>query len=419
MSQLSSVEASLVSGPPSLPDANAGETGQGETGAEETKSTGAEAVAAEAEPQPQPEDASAAAEESVAEGEAKTETAEAASETESEERAEYPEWLPWEPMKAYPDEILQLAAKELGISPETLGQKGVKELLTRNINALIENRTNALAQEEGAESAEETETAAAESKEGEEAGEQLKLTVPQLHETAMEIVEEMVTPEGSHLYTSSFKTAMDELYDATQSGDKEAIAKAEMGVAKTNLAFLLMALREPQIRTMLGNVVDGRLNQFTTNMQETRKTHGEAVTRLSKDPRFASVKQFVDSGKLKEVLVKYPELAQKQFVKAVNGKRVPLSPVENRMEQYKTAMALHRGTSNPPAPVLVRKGMEAGQKKAEELRNKSELGKLAAGRATGKLPGSQEESSQEYIERMKRAAEGEDPLSRAPREKRA
>lgn len=414
---LSSVEASLVGGPPSLPDANASETGQGVAGAEETKPTGAEAAAAEAEPQPQPEVASAAAEESVAEGGAEAEAAEAAGEVEPEERAEYPEWLPWEPMKVYPDELLQLAAKELGISPETLGQKGVKELLTRNINSQIENRTNALVQEEPTESAEGEEAGAADK--GEAAGEETKFTVPQLHETAMEIVEEMVTPEGANLYATGLKTAMDELYDAHTSGDKEAIAKAEAGVTKTNLAFLLMALREPQIRAMLGNVVDGRLNQFSTNMQETRKAHTEAVTRLSKDPRFSSVKQFVDSGKLREVLGKYPELAQKQFFRADNGKRVKLSPVENRMEQYKTAMALHRGSSNPPAPVLVKKGMEAGQKKAEELRNKSELGRLASGRATGKSLGSGEESSQEYIARMKSAAEGEDPLARASRTKRA
>lgn len=35
MSNLSSTEAALVAGPPSLPDANTGETGQGEAGAEE------------------------------------------------------------------------------------------------------------------------------------------------------------------------------------------------------------------------------------------------------------------------------------------------------------------------------------------------------------------------------------------------
>lgn len=420
------IETSMVAGPPSLPDANPEETGQGTAEVTEGAATESEAVAAGAETPAQESegasDAAAGEEQAATEGEGEAETAEAAGEA-TEDAAGYPEWLPWEPMKQYPDELLQLAAKKFGISPELIGQPGVKELLSGNITAQIQARDAELAAQpdEGAEAeaAEGKEEGAAE---GEEGAEVERLTVPQLHEVAMEIAAEHVTPEGANLYATGLKTAMDALYDAHQSGDKEAIATAEQQVTKTNMAFLTMALRE-LIPLMVPPVITKHLQSFSTNMQQTRQAHTEAVTRLSKDPRYASVAQFVKSGDLQAVLQQYPELGRKQFFKpGQNGKRVPLSPVENRMEQYKAAMALHRGAKNPPAPVLVKKAMAAGQKQADQMQNRKELGKLAAGRATGKTPTGQQgqETREEYIGRMKGAAAMEDPLSQpSARAKRA
>lgn len=348
--------------------------------------------------------------EEVSAGEESGESEEQDGDEEAEEPSAYHLMLPRQQRKDYPEELYQLAAKELGIPPEKLSEPWVKATLKAQINSDIREQAfnESQAATEGVEEEEPAETAAdEETRTPLSPGDQMKF--------ADEYAASLVTDEGAALYAQAQNDAWTKLNEAIATDDKEGIAKAQKDVTRSQLAFLTVALSR-----MFPDFLQRSMSQLPketwkqgvgtvlNEQSEIRDSHREARGTVFKDPRYgAEAQRLVESGAVLKALEQHPEIAEKQFVDA-NGRK--LSPAANIAAQYRFVIDLIRGQNYKRPMELVKKATAAGEKHARDVASKKALGRLQPGRSTGQMnrPGT---GDQQWVDRAKKQAAQDSPLS--------
>lgn len=366
---------------------------------EETREEGAEEV-------PEEEAASGSEEES-------TEA------TEEEAPQGYDIMLPNQQLKAYPDELYQLAAKKFGIDPSLLEQKPVKDLLKGKIDSDIDNRNLRDRIDTGAD-----EDAIVDEEEATpETAREVEVTPQRQIEATYNFLRggidgqtPIITKEGAKMYSDASIAAYTELSEALESGDPKKIETAQLKYTESQAAFatvmfanVLPALLPHMIQNLPAQLWDGIVGGKLEEREEMKETHKEARETLMKDPRYADLKEMIESKAIYNFVKDNPEILQKTFVDANN--RPITDPVKLNMARYRHVVHQIRGQNYRPATELVKKGMDAGKRQAAAIAEKKANGRLASGRTRGSIGTSQDRyDPKNWAERMKRSAEAANPL---------
>lgn len=373
------------------------------------------------------------AEESREEGaeEAPEEEAAAGSEEENTEATDeeaphgYDMLLPNQQQKVYPDELHQLAIKKFGLdqlnlSEEQLASKQFRSFVKGKIDSDIEIRRLHDELDTGAEDDtivdEEQDAPAA-------AREEVAITPERQLEATHNFLRggidgqtPILTKAGAKMYSEASLAAYTEMQEALESNDPKKIEAAQMKYTESQAAFatvmfanVLPALLPQMIQNLPPQLWDGIVGGKLEEREEMKENHKSAREELMKDPRYADLKEMIESKAVYNYVRDNPEILQKNFVDANN--RPITDPVKLNMARYRHVVHQIRGQNYRPATELVKKGMDAGKRQANAMAEKKANGRLATGRTRGSLGSSQDPyETGNWVERQKRAAANSDPL---------
>ncbi len=406
-------------------DANAAET--------ETASAGA-AATEEAEIQDTEETAETETSEETREEESTEETSEAEESSEATEEggeaaeeAEpqgYDVMLPDKQLKSYPEELYQLAAKKFGVDPSTLDQAGQRSLLKGKIDSDIDNRNLRERLEALEDQDEDVLTDEEEESTGGQRGETEMVTPARQLEATFNLLRggldgqtPIITKEGAKIYSDAMMGSYTEMQEAIDSGDAKKIEAANMKFAETQAAFATVmfanvfpALLPHMIQQLPEQVWDGIVGAKLEQREEMKETHSTARAQLLKDPRYSDLGEMIKSKAIYNFVRENPEVMEKRF-KDVNGNLIS-DPIKLEMARYRYVVHQIRGQNYRPPTELVKKGMEAGKRNANELQRKKDLGRLATGKSRGSLNSTSADryDPKNWADRMKKAADSANPL---------
>jgi len=327
--------------------------------------------------------------------------------------AGYEQLLPMEQADEYPDELFQVAARKYGWDPSDLADEKIGPKLLSTLKSKIDSdivikaqkyRDDLLARETPEEEAEPE----GETEQPTEA--RTPATLSTILESAMKHAEPFITDEGAKLYSDSTVQAFQELQEAQDSGDDKAIAKAQRNLAKGQYAFAMIAASEvlTNMSDIVNRHVDERVDGKLMSRDQVMRTYKEAKELLAQDPEYSDVKELTKAGEFEKILKEYPDISTRQH-NDESGK--PLPPLQNALAQYKHAYRLIRGGKPQPKPTeAVKTALATGRRQATESQQRQQLGNVGPGRPSGGFQG-QKESAKDYIGRLKKASEEDDPFA--------